>query len=55
MGATGELVSALGLGGHHIGPYEEQRDAIRLIHAAIDAGSRSWTTPGSITTAARKW
>ena len=32
------MVSALGLGGHHIGQMENQRDAIRLIHAAIDAG-----------------
>jgi aryl-alcohol dehydrogenase-like predicted oxidoreductase len=38
LGATGEMVSALGLGGHHIGQMKNQRDAIRLIHAAIDAG-----------------
>ena len=38
LGATGEMVSALGLGGHHIGLMKNQREAIRLIHAAIDAG-----------------
>ena len=38
LGATGEMVSALGLGGHHIGKMKNQREAIRLVHAAIDAG-----------------
>jgi aryl-alcohol dehydrogenase-like predicted oxidoreductase len=38
LGATGEMVSAIGLGGHHIGLLKNQREAIRLIHAAIDAG-----------------
>ena len=38
LGATGVMVSALGLGGHHIGQMENQREAIRVIHAAIDAG-----------------
>jgi aryl-alcohol dehydrogenase-like predicted oxidoreductase len=38
LGATGAMVSALGLGGHHIGKMKNQREAIRLIHAAIDAG-----------------
>ena len=32
------MVSAIGLGGHHIGQMESEREAIRLIHAAIDAG-----------------
>jgi aryl-alcohol dehydrogenase-like predicted oxidoreductase len=32
------MVSAIGLGGHHIGLMKNQREAIRLIHAAIDAG-----------------
>jgi aryl-alcohol dehydrogenase-like predicted oxidoreductase len=31
-------VSALGLGGHHIGQMESEREAVRVIHAAIDAG-----------------
>jgi aryl-alcohol dehydrogenase-like predicted oxidoreductase len=38
LGATGAMVSALGLGGHHIGKAKNQREAIRLVHAAIDAG-----------------
>jgi aryl-alcohol dehydrogenase-like predicted oxidoreductase len=38
LGRTGEQVSAIGLGGYHIGKMEVERDAILLIHAAIDAG-----------------
>ena len=38
FGSTGEHVSALGLGGHHIGKIANQRDAIRLVHEAIDSG-----------------
>lgn len=38
LGATGVMVSALGLGGYHIGKMERERDAIRIVHAAIDAG-----------------
>ena len=32
------MVSAIGLGGHHVGKMKSEREAIRLIHAAIDAG-----------------
>jgi aryl-alcohol dehydrogenase-like predicted oxidoreductase len=35
---TGVNVSALGLGGYHLGKIENERTAIRLAHAAIDAG-----------------
>ena len=38
LGATGVMVSALGLGGYHIGKMKSEREAIRLVHAAIDAG-----------------
>ena len=38
LGKGGELVSAIGLGGYHIGKMKNQRDAIRLVQAAIDAG-----------------
>jgi aryl-alcohol dehydrogenase-like predicted oxidoreductase len=38
LGTTGDLVSALGLGGYHLGKIKSQRDAIRIVHAAIDAG-----------------
>ena len=38
LGTSGVVVSALGLGGYHIGSMKSERDAIRVIHAAIDAG-----------------
>jgi aryl-alcohol dehydrogenase-like predicted oxidoreductase len=39
LGKTGEQVSAIGLGGFHIGkPYIPESESIRLIHAAIDRG-----------------
>jgi len=38
LGATGVLVSALGLGGYHIAMAGSQREGIRIVHAAIDAG-----------------
>jgi aryl-alcohol dehydrogenase-like predicted oxidoreductase len=38
LGATGAMVSALGLGGYHIGKMTNQREGIRLVHASIDAG-----------------
>jgi predicted aldo/keto reductase-like oxidoreductase len=38
LGATGAMVSAIGMGGHHLGLMKNQREAIRLVHAAIDAG-----------------
>jgi uncharacterized protein len=38
LGRTGAMVSALGLGGYHLGDVGTQREAIRIIHAAIDAG-----------------
>jgi predicted aldo/keto reductase-like oxidoreductase len=38
LGRTGEKVSVVGLGGHHIGRLPEEQDSIRLIRAAIDRG-----------------
>jgi aryl-alcohol dehydrogenase-like predicted oxidoreductase len=38
LGRTGENVSAIGLGGHHIGRQKEERESIEIIRAAIDAG-----------------
>ena len=32
LGRTGEEVSVLGLGGHHIGRQKEEQDSIRVIH-----------------------
>ena len=37
LGKTGAMVSALGVGGYHLGDVA-QREAIRIVHAAIDAG-----------------
>ena len=38
LGATGEKVSAIGLGGFHIGKPEVEADSIKLIRTAIDRG-----------------
>jgi len=39
LGRTGEMVSAIGLGGSHLGkPGLERKEAIRLCHEAIDRG-----------------
>jgi predicted aldo/keto reductase-like oxidoreductase len=38
LGRTGEEVSAIGLGGHHIGRQKEEAESIRIIRTAIDAG-----------------
>jgi predicted aldo/keto reductase-like oxidoreductase len=38
FGRTGERVSLLGMGGWHVGLPKTDRAAVRLIHAAIDAG-----------------
>ena len=38
LGMTGVNVSALGLGGYHLGKITSEQTAVRLAHAAIDAG-----------------
>ena len=38
FGRYRDLVSALGLGGYHVGAIGTEREAVRLIHAAIDGG-----------------
>jgi predicted aldo/keto reductase-like oxidoreductase len=38
LGSTREVVSAIGLGGHHIGRQKDEKDSIAIIRAAIDAG-----------------
>jgi aryl-alcohol dehydrogenase-like predicted oxidoreductase len=38
LGRTGVNVSALGLGGHHLGDFKTIEDATRLVHEAVDAG-----------------
>jgi predicted aldo/keto reductase-like oxidoreductase len=38
LGRTGEKVSAIGLGGHHIGRPRDAADGIRIIRSAVDRG-----------------
>jgi aryl-alcohol dehydrogenase-like predicted oxidoreductase len=38
LGRSGVQVSALGIGGHHLGDFKVVEDAIRLVHEAVDAG-----------------
>jgi predicted aldo/keto reductase-like oxidoreductase len=38
LGTTGTMVSALALGGYHLGKVQSVREAVRIAHAAIDAG-----------------
>ena len=38
LGRTGERVSAIGLGGFHIGKIKEEQDSIKLIQSALDRG-----------------
>lgn len=38
LGSTGERVSALGLGGYHIGVPKDENECIRIIRSAIDRG-----------------
>jgi aryl-alcohol dehydrogenase-like predicted oxidoreductase len=38
LGRTGERVSAIGIGGSHIGNPKEEQEAIRIIRTAIDRG-----------------
>jgi aryl-alcohol dehydrogenase-like predicted oxidoreductase len=39
LGSTGERVSAIGIGGHHLGIKQvDEALAIRIIHRAIDEG-----------------
>lgn len=38
LGATGEQVSLLGIGGYHLGTLEDETAAVRFLHEAIDLG-----------------
>jgi len=38
LGRTGEKVSAIGLGGYHIGVQSDEADSIRLVRTALDRG-----------------
>ena len=38
FGSTGVNVSAMGLGGYHLGTVSSKRDAVKLVQQAVDAG-----------------
>ncbi|MEY2427198.1 MAG: hypothetical protein QOJ40_83 [Verrucomicrobiota bacterium] len=38
LGRTGEKISAIGLGGFHIGQQSDEQESVRIIRAAIDGG-----------------
>ena len=38
LGTSGILVSAIGLGGYHLAMAGSEREGIRIVHAAVDAG-----------------
>ena len=38
LGHTGEKVSMVGIGGHHIGRPSDEQEGIRIVRAALDAG-----------------
>jgi predicted aldo/keto reductase-like oxidoreductase len=38
LGSTGEYISAIGLGGFHLGLVPTEREATQIVHTAIDAG-----------------
>jgi aryl-alcohol dehydrogenase-like predicted oxidoreductase len=38
LGTTGETVSAIGLGGYHLGHQADPKDTLKIIHTAIDHG-----------------
>jgi len=38
FGRTGETVSIIGMGGYHLGDVGNEREAVSLVHRAIDAG-----------------
>ncbi len=38
FGKTGARVSALGLGGHHLGQTKSEAESIQIIHEAVDGG-----------------
>src|ERR1700712_1528576 len=38
LGTTGERVSAIGMGGYHLGKQSDAGESIRLIHTGVDRG-----------------
>src|SRR5262249_34230787 len=52
FGRNGERISILGLGGYHLGVPRSDAAAVRLVHAAIDAGvtfmDNAWDYNGGV-------
>ena len=38
FGRTGVKISAMGLGGHHLGAAQDQATAVEIVHRALDGG-----------------
>jgi uncharacterized protein len=38
LGTTGETISAIGMGGYHLGKQQDPAESIRLIHAGVERG-----------------
>ena len=38
FGKTGVTVSALGIGGHHLGQTKDENEALQIVHQAVDNG-----------------
>jgi aryl-alcohol dehydrogenase-like predicted oxidoreductase len=38
FGKHGDRISALGLGGHHLGDAEDEKTAVQIVHEAVDGG-----------------
>src|SRR5205823_3055438 len=38
LGSTGERVSAIGLGGYHMGVPKDENESIRIVRSAVDRG-----------------
>ena len=38
LGTTGEMISAIGMGGYHLGKQKDADESVRLIHSGVDRG-----------------
>lgn len=47
-------ISALGLGGHHLGAAKDEETAVAIVHAALDGGITFSTTAGNTTAASQR-
>ena len=59
LGTTGETVSAIGMGGYHLGKQKEQAESIKLIHSGVDRGitflDNSWDYNDGISEVRMGW